>query len=107
MLQFELLYLSESTDDDDIPDFDTLRQHDCNTMRKFDSKNATQMNNEWPLSNIKEWKLDWTPKKYQHKVNLSEPYTRYNYAYGIPIIAVDSFPEEALKRACYLVRSVQ
>ena len=101
------LYLSESTDDDDIPDFDTLRQHDCNTMRKFNSTNATQMNNEWPLSNIKEWKLDWTPKKYQHKVNLSEPYTRYNYAYGIPIIAVDSFPEEALKRACYLVRSVQ
>ena len=71
-----------------IPEFDKLITHDCKTIREFDYKNPDM--ESW-ISQNRKWKG-------------MEKFTKYNWAYGIPIVGMEHFSDDAMKRACYLVR---
>jgi len=74
-----------------MPPFEQLIKHDCNTIRTFDWNNPEGSMEEWIHQNRK-----WGKKM--------KPFTKYNWAYGIPILGMPHFTDDAMKRACYLVR---
>jgi len=75
--------------DEGIPNFETLIQHDCNTIRPFDRKN---------LDNMEDWIAQGRTFKTKNT------FVKYNHAYGIPILGREYFTDDSMRRACYLVR---
>ena len=75
--------------DEGIPNFETLIQHDCNTIRPFDRTN---------LDNMEDWIAQGRTFKTKNT------FVKYNHAYGIPILGREYFTDDSMRRACYLVR---
>jgi len=79
-----------------LPDYDTLRSHDCQTIRPFTLKKEKrgkilpEVMPEW-ISQGRKW-------------SGVKDFVKYNWAYGIPILGTEDFTDESMKRACYLVR---
>ena len=76
-----------------MPPFEQLIKHDCNTIRTFDWNNPEGSMEEWIHQN-----RNWG--------NKIKPFTKYNWAYGIPILGMPHFTDDAMRRACYLVRYI-
>jgi len=77
-----------------VPDYQKLITHDCNTIREF-TLNKTlntepSVMEEW-ISQNRNWK----------GVN---KFVKYNWAYGIPILGMEHFTDDSMRRSCYLVR---
>jgi len=71
------------------PSFDTLRTHDC-TVKPFDFEIENKKMPKWIAR-------DGILKKYKK-------YKKWNHAYGIPIFGAETFSDDSMRRACYLVR---
>ena len=63
-------------------------EHDCKTIKKFTIENLR--NEPWAHNDF--------------KINKEELYSKYNHAYGIVTVGAPHFTEEAMLRACYLIR---
>jgi len=81
--------------DEGIPNFETLIQHDCNTIRDFDRKN---------LDNMEDWIVQGRTKHTFVQGRTKDTFVKYNHAYGIPILGNANFTDDSMRRACYLVR---
>ena len=49
---------------------------------------------------LPEWIID---RRILEKAKLDH-FTKWNHAYGIPIFGIESFSDDSMRRACYLVR---
>jgi len=74
----------------DMPDYNKLKQHDCNTIREFDVDNVEME--------------PWIRRGRKFKDKRMRKYIKYNWAYGIPIFGTHKFLDDSMRRACYLVR---
>jgi len=73
---------------------DDFIDHDCNTIRDFDSSTPYSSEaEEW----IYRYRRNWNTEKYFQLV-------KYNHAYGIPVLGMPWFTDDSMRRACYLVR---
>ena len=62
--------------------------HDCENIREIVHANQA-------------WKSDPILKNLQ---KIKTRYIKYNHAYGIPLLGIESFKNESMIRGCYLIR---
>jgi len=78
--------------DDQVVLSDDITDHDCNNVRRFDREDTENLH---PYLQ----RLNKVALKSKDKI-----YVKWNHAYGIPILGIDTFTDTAMKKACYLVR---
>ena len=75
------------------------RTHDCDTINKFKLTRAKKKS-PYVAEGMPAWisqNRAWNPKKLRGL-------TKYNSAYGIPILGKKDITDESMRRMCYLVR---
>ena len=75
--------------------------HDCLTIKKYTKENwfAEPWNTGDSKKKFKQNKPGARAGRFKRGV-----YTKYNSAYGIPMIGTEIFSDESMLRGCYLIR---
>ena len=87
--------VDKNTDPRTIEDY---TDHDCKTIRKFNESEPQLVPHIMGTIRLNCKGTFWIKK------TMRDTIVKYNSAYGIPIFGQEHFTDEAMIRACYLIR---